>query len=75
MQLDGNPDHEPPQARVIPLGEPIEGGLALLEGSAAEVRDWLTTATAAQRREVSVWTRGHIWSADEFLAATPTRSP
>ena len=69
MELDGNPDHDLPRARVIPLGEPIEGGNALVEGSPAEVRDWLSAATTAQRAEVSVWTRGHIWSAEEFLAA------
>jgi len=64
-----SPDQDPPRARVIPLGEPIEGGNALIEGSPAEVRDWLAAASAAQRAEVSVWTRGHIWPAAEFLAA------
>jgi hypothetical protein len=58
----------PPQARVIPIGEPVEGGIAVFEGSVDGAIDFLRGCSPEQREEVSVWTNGHMWSVDEFLS-------
>lgn len=65
-------DLDPPAtARVIPLGEPIEGGEALFEGSLPDARAFVAQLTVAERADVSVWTPGHIFGADELLAEQP----
>jgi hypothetical protein len=58
----------PPQARVIPIGEPVEGGIAVFEGSVEGAIAFLADCSADQRADVSVWTDGHMWSVEEFLA-------
>jgi len=61
----------PPEARVIPLGEPIEGGEVLFEGMLADARRFLDGLTPAQRDAVSIWTPGHVFTAAELAAETP----
>jgi hypothetical protein len=61
----------PPEARVIPLGEPIEGGDALFEGSLADARQFLSGLTLGQRDAVSIWTPGHVFAAAELAAEAP----
>jgi len=61
----------PPEARVIPLGQPIDQGEALFEGSLDEARRFVTELTPAQRDAVAIWTPGHVFTAAEFAAETP----
>lgn len=60
----------PPHARIIPVGEPVEGGIALFDGPAEDAAAFLAKCAPADLAELSVWTRGRIWSPDEFLAET-----
>lgn len=70
MTGDLNP---PEEARVIPDGEPIEGGAALFEGTLEDARKFVRGLDADQRKEVSVWTPGHVFSVAELLAERPGR--
>lgn len=58
-------------ARIIPIGEPIEGGAVLFEGTIEGARRYLLELSEAARREVSIWTPGHIFSAAELAAERP----
>jgi hypothetical protein len=49
-----------PQARVIPLGEPIEGGAPLFEGALVDARRFLENMTSAERDAVSIRTPEHL---------------
>ncbi len=60
-----------PEVRLIPLGEPVVGGLAIFEGSSAGARSVLSGLSPEDRAELSVWTRGHIFTPGEFEAEQP----
>lgn len=61
----------PPEARVIPLGEPIEGGEAIFAGSLAHARQFIAALSPAERAAISIWTPGHIWTVAELEAQPP----
>ncbi len=60
-----------PDVRLIPLGQPIEGGDAIFEGSSAEARQILRAMSAEARAEIAVWTLGHVFTPQEFEAEQP----
>lgn len=66
--MDGDP---PVEARVIPLGEPIEGGQAIFEGSLVQTRRFIADLSDEERAAVSIWTPGHVWTAAELEAQPP----
>jgi hypothetical protein len=70
MDVFGNPETLA-EVRLIPLGEPVIGGATIFEGSSAEAREVLRGMSAAERRELSVWTLGHIFTPEQFEAERP----
>ena len=70
--IDFSDDQTPPaEVRLIPLGEPVVGGASIFEGSSAEAREILAAMSLDERREVSVWTLGHIFTPEQFEAERP----
>jgi hypothetical protein len=61
----------PAEARIIPLGEPIEGGQTIFEGSLIDAHAFLESLSPDQRGEVAIWTPGHVFTAAEFAAERP----
>ena len=65
-------DADPPvEARVIPIGERIEGGQAIFEGSLLNARQFIATLSGGERAAVSIWTPGHVWTVAELEAQPP----
>jgi hypothetical protein len=65
-------DSDPPgEARIIPNGELIEDGIALYEGSTTGAREYLLAMPPELRAEVAIWTPGHVFDPDKFLAERP----
>ena len=69
--IDDRDPRPPDEARILPIGEPIEGGDALFEGTLAGAREFLLGLAEEERARVSIWTPGHIFGARELLAERP----
>ena len=56
------------EAMIVPLGAPMELGFATFEGTLAEARSRVRAMSEADRKEVAIWTPGHIFTAADLLA-------
>lgn len=61
MDLEGEEE-----ARVVVNGEPVEGVDPLFIGSFAEARDYVLALSPEEQAEVSVFTPGRIYSAQDL---------